>query len=149
MAQHPTKAMISAYRAPDAAYSKTHGRGCCTYRHGPWECTFVCELCSKHAHEPSVVDRGRKPSGLLLSGACVTLDMRAIDGVSFASSDFKLRIRAQLFLPRMGYFCQPKTHNIRIKFQMSPNCHFDSLNLVRNSSLEFEFMHKIRATERA
>ena len=34
---------------------------------------------------------------------------------------------------------------------MSPNCHFDSLNLVRNSNLEFEFMHidKIRATEGA
>jgi hypothetical protein len=31
----------------------------------------------------------------------------------------------------------------------SHNCHFDSLNLVRNSDLEFEFMHKIRATERA
>jgi hypothetical protein len=31
--------------------------------------------------------------------------------------------------------------------QLGPaNCHFDSLNLVRNSNLEFEFMHKIRAT---
>ena len=29
------------------------------------------------------------------------------------------------------------------------NCHFDSLNLVRNSNLEFEFMHEIRATEGA
>jgi hypothetical protein len=85
----------------------------------------------------------------VMLGACVSVDMRAIESVSFASSDFKLRIRAQLFLPRMGYFCRLATHNIRIKFQMSPNCHFDSLNLVRNSNLEFEFMHKIRATERA
>jgi hypothetical protein len=88
---------------------------------------------------------------LLLDGACVSLDMRANAGVSFASSDFKLRIRAPLFFPRMGYYFPERIRNIRISFQMSPNCHFDSLNLVRNSNLEFEFMHKIkiRATERA
>ena len=82
-------------------------------------------------------------------GACVSVDMRANAGVSFASSNFKLRIRAPLFFPRMGYYFPERIRNIQIKFQMSPNCHFDSLNLVRNSNLEFEFMHKIRATERA
>ena len=30
-----------------------------------------------------------------------------------------------------------------IRIQMSTNCHFDSLNLVRISNLEFESMHKI------
>jgi hypothetical protein len=34
---------------------------------------------------------------LLLSGACVSVDMRAIESVSFAISDFKLSIRAPLF----------------------------------------------------
>ena len=53
------------------------------------------------------------------------------------------------FFPRIEYYLPERIRNIRIKFQMSPNCHFDSLNLVRNSNLEFEFMHKIRATERA
>jgi hypothetical protein len=40
----------------------------------------------------------------LLSGACVSLTWKSIESVSFASSDFKLRIRAQLFLAGMGYF---------------------------------------------
>jgi hypothetical protein len=34
------------------------------------------------------------PPGLLLSGACDSLDMHAIESVSFASSDFKLRMCA-------------------------------------------------------
>ena len=33
-----------------------------------------------------------------MDGSCDSLDMPATGGVSFASSDFKLRIRAQLFL---------------------------------------------------
>jgi hypothetical protein len=86
---------------------------------------------------------------LWLSGACVSLTWNANAGVSFASSDFKLRICAPLFFPRMEYYFPERIRNIQIKFQMSPNCHFDSLNLGRNSNLEFEFMHKIRATERA
>ena len=59
-----------------------------------------------------------------LDGACVSVDMHANAGVSFASP----------FFPRMGYYFPERIRNIRITFQMSPNCHFDSLNLVRNSN---------------
>jgi hypothetical protein len=51
-----------------------------------------------------------------------------------------------IIFPRMGYYSPERIRNIQIKSQMWPNCHFDSLNLVRNSNLEFEFMHKFRAT---
>jgi hypothetical protein len=66
----------------------------------------------------------------ILSGACVSVDMRASFCVSFASSDFKLRIRAPFFFLRMGYYFPERIRNIQIKFQISPNCHFHSLNLV-------------------
>jgi hypothetical protein len=71
-----------------------------------------------------------------LHEACVSLDLRANAGVSFARSDFKLRIRAPSFCLRLGYYFRERIRHIRIKFQMSSNCHFGSLNLVRNSNLE-------------
>jgi hypothetical protein len=42
-----------------------------------------------------------------------------------------------------GYriFLANENSQYSIKFQISPNCHFHSLSLVRNSNLEFEFMH--------
>jgi hypothetical protein len=47
---------------------------------------------------------GEQGDALLLSGACDSLAWRAIESVSFARSDFKLRMCAQLVLARMGIF---------------------------------------------
>jgi hypothetical protein len=75
--------------------------------------------------------------------------MRAIEPVSFASSDFKLRTCAPLFFSAQAIFLEAKTSNVaHYLYLMCSASHFDSLNLVRNSNLEFEFMHKIQeATE--
>ena len=51
-------------------------------------------------------------------------------------------MRSIIFSP-YGVLFPERIRNIKINFQISPNCHFDSLNLVRNSNLEFEFMHKM------
>ena len=99
MAQHPTKAMISAYRALDAAYSKTHGRCCCTYRHGPWECPFVCQLCSKHAHEPWFMRAVHKPRFILafrISRTTGTADHGLCTRFGFVNHDLCLFQRALL-----------------------------------------------------
>ena len=69
-------------------------------------------------------------------------------GVIFASSDddFKLRIRAQLLLASIGYVFlanENSQYSNKISNNVAPGCYFDScLNLVRNSNLEFEIMHK-------
>ena len=97
--QHPTKAMIPAYRALDAAYSKTHGRCCCTYRHGPWECPFVCQLCSKHAHEPWFMRAVHKPRFILafrISRTTGTADHGLCTRFGFVNHDLCLFQRALL-----------------------------------------------------
>ena len=99
MVQQPTKAMISAYRALDAAYSKTHGRCCCTYRHGPWECPFVCQLCSKHAHEPWFMRAVHKPRFILafrISRTTGTADHGLCTRFGFVNHDLCLFQRALL-----------------------------------------------------
>ena len=91
--------MIPAYRALDAAYSKTHGRCCCTYRHGPWECPFVCQLCSKRAHEPWFMRAVHKPRFILafrISRTTGTADHGVCTRFGFVNHDLCLFQRALL-----------------------------------------------------
>ena len=62
--------------------------------------------------------------------------------VRVRASNFALFVLHIIFSPcvfaRIGHYFSERIRNIRIKFQMSPNCHFGSLNLVRNSNREFD-----------
>jgi hypothetical protein len=58
--------------------------------------------------------------------ACDSLDMPANAGVSFASSDFKLRIHAPLFFPVRSIISQSEFSKYSNKSANVANCHFDA-----------------------